>query len=148
VLTRLPAGAKVVLHLCYGDLAHTSLVRPTTLTPAVLFLNALANLLRHRGRERPAVHLPAAYGDQPPLTDDRFYQPLARLDTGYPLHAGVADHRDPDVSRTALRLFEAAAGRRAEAVSTACGLGREPLALATRAVEVCRSLTGTTPPKY
>ncbi|WP_125726804.1 hypothetical protein [Kibdelosporangium aridum] len=141
VLTRLPADASVVLHLCYGDLDHTSLVRPTSLKPAVLFLNALANLLRHRERERPAVHLPAAFGDQPPPVDTEYYQPLTRLDAGYPLYAGVADHRDPDVSRAALELFEAAAGRRTEAVSTACGLGREPLALATRAVAVCRTLT-------
>jgi methionine synthase II (cobalamin-independent) len=141
VLTRLPADAKVVLHLCYGDLAHISLVRPTSLKPAVLFLNSLAPLLR---RGRPAVHIPAAFGDQPPPTDDRFYEPLTRLDAEYPLYAGVVDHRDPDVSRTALSLFEAASGRPAEAVSTACGLGREPLAMATRAVAVCRTLTAAT----
>lgn len=140
VLTRLPAGAEVVVHLCYGDLDHLALVRPDSLMPAVLFLNALANLLRRAGRERPAVHLPAAFGDQPPPVGRGFYQPLTRLDAGYPLYAGVADHRDPDVSRVALGLFEAAAGRHAEAVSTACGLGREPLALATDAIAVCHAL--------
>ena len=144
VVSRLPADAQVVLHLCYGDLAHASLVRPTSLEPAVLFLNALANLLRHR--ERLAVHIPAAFGDHPPPTDGGFYRPLTRLDAGYPLYAGVADHRDPDLSRTALKLFETASGRHAEAVSTACGLGRAPLPLATSALAVCRALTNTTHP--
>lgn len=110
------------------------------LKPAVLFLNALASLLRRRKRELPVAHIPAAFGDQPPPVDVAFYQPLTQLDAGYRLYAGVADHRDPDVSRIALRLFETTSGRRAEAVSTACGMGREPLKLATSAVSVCRTL--------
>jgi hypothetical protein len=92
------------------------------------------------------VHLPAAFGDQPPPVDDEFYQPLTRLDTGYRLYAGVADHRDPDVSRIALRLFETASGRRAAAVGTACGTGREPLELAASAVAVCHALADLTYP--
>ncbi len=145
-LTRLPADAKVVLHLCYGDLGHISMVRPDSLKPAVLFLNALAPLLRRRKRELPAVHIPAAFGDQPPPVDVTFYRPLTRLDTGYQLYAGVADHRDPDVSQIALRLFETTSGRRAAAVGTACGMGREPLDLATSAVTVCRTLADVTHP--
>ncbi|HEX6355824.1 hypothetical protein [Actinophytocola sp.] len=139
-LTRFPDDARVVLHLCYGDLGHRSMVRPDSLKPAVLFLNILASQLRRRNRELPNVHLPAAFGDQPPPVDDEFYQPLTRLDNGYRLYAGVADHRDPDVSSTALRLFEKAARRRAVAVGTACGFGREPVELANNAITVCRTL--------
>lgn len=145
-LSRLPRGAKIVLHLCYGDLGHVSLVRPDSLRPAVQFLNALAPLLRRRRRELPAVHVPAAFGDQPPPVDFAYYQPLTRLDTDYKLYAGVADHNDPEVSRVALRLFEKTSGRPAAAVSTACGLGREPLELASSAVSVCRMLADVTYP--
>lgn len=146
VLTAVPPGAAMVLHLCYGDLAHTSLVRPGSLEPAVTFLNALARRLRRTGRDLPAAHVPAAFGDQKPPLDPAFYRPLARLDPGYRLYAGVADHEDAEVSRAALDRFETAAGRRAEAVATACGMGREPLALAETAVAVCRSLAGAATP--
>lgn len=146
VLRRFPSGAAVVLHLCYGDMGHQALVRPDSFAPAVVFLNALAVRLRKAGAALPIVHLPAAYGDQEPPTDPVFYRPLTRLDPAYRLYAGIADHRNADVSRMALRLFERAAGRRAEAVSTACGMGREPLELGTRALEVCRTLAAADGP--
>jgi hypothetical protein len=35
------------------------------------------------------------FGDQPPPVDGGFHQPLTRLDTGYPLYAGVPTTATP-----------------------------------------------------
>ncbi|NIH77639.1 hypothetical protein [Amycolatopsis viridis] len=139
LLAGFPQDAEVVLHLCYGDLAHRSLVTPDSFGPAVLFLNALAAKL---GRRLPKVHLPAAFGDHPPSTDEAFYRPLRQLRPGYELYAGVAHHDGGTESREALRLFEDAFGRQATAVSTACGLGRHTAEQAEGAIQDCRDLAG------
>ncbi|WP_367123550.1 hypothetical protein [Streptomyces phytohabitans] len=145
VLAQIPAGA-AVLHLCYGALARTELIAPHDTRPVVLFLNALAERLRRRGAELPPVHVPFAYGTRPPPVDEAYYAPLARLDPGWRLIAGVADERDAEASRTALALVERSAVRRAEGVATACGLGRHDTAAAARALALTAELASSPDP--
>ncbi|AXK31910.1 hypothetical protein DVA86_03885 [Streptomyces armeniacus] len=141
-LAMIPPGA-AVLHLCYGGLGRTELIAPSSTRPAVLFLNALAGRLRRQGGALPPVHIPFAYGAQPPPGEERHYAPLARLDSGWRLIAGVADENAPEASRTALELVERYTGRQAEAVATACGLGRHSVTAAAEALALLAELAGS-----
>ncbi|MBB5916090.1 hypothetical protein BJY24_005002 [Nocardia transvalensis] len=117
------AGLETVLHLCYGDYQHASLLAPTSLAPATRLLNAVAARLPERRIPLPAVHIPCGYGAEPaPLTDE-FYRPLNALDPRWQPIAGVVSP-DIDHSAQALALFENALGRPAHGVATACGFGR------------------------
>lgn len=117
-------GGESLLHLCFGDYQHTQLLSPRDLTPAVALLNAVAQRLQAAGAPLPAAHIPCAYGSSPAPTSPRFYQPLANLEPGWPLIAGVAAPGAEAASTTALQLFEDFSGREAFAVATACGFGR------------------------
>lgn len=121
---RLPQDVRLVLHLCYGNLNDRELVAPRDLAGVEVFLNALHDRLRTQGRQIPPVHIPAAYGSQPPPVRPQFYDALRAVHSDWPLVAGVVDENKPEDSRQALALFEAAAGRTSHAVATACGLGR------------------------
>lgn len=126
----------VWLHLCYGDLGDKAVIEPKTVRPAVLFLNELARLVK----VLPPVHLPIAFGDQPPPTDPAFYEPLEGLDRAWKLVAGVVDENDPAASERALELLEAASGRTTLAVATACGLGRHSAEDAIAAIALMKEL--------
>lgn len=136
LLARFPKRAGVILHLCYGDYNHRAVFTPKSLEPAVTFLNRLAARLRERGVAFPPAHIPAAYGEQPPSQDPGFYQPLHKLDADWQIIPGVVAAGEEPGSLTALRLFEAAAGREAVAVACACGLGRVSVDTAEQATEV------------
>lgn len=123
-VNELPRTANLILHLCYGDLRHKAAVEPTSLEPAVLYLNALAPMLRSIGRDLPPVHIPAAYGDRPPPADVMFYEPLRHLAPAWNLIAGVIDENSTRASAKGLIMFEGCAQRPSLAVATACGLGR------------------------
>lgn len=145
VLTSAPATAKFVLHLCHGDLGNVALVTPHDLGDAVLYLNDLARRLRRAGRPLPAVHIPAAHGDQPPSTDPAYYHPLHALDSGYALVAGITAEHHSDAAARALALFEAAAGRTC-AVATSCGLGRHTAQDAIDAIDLMGALAAAPVP--
>jgi hypothetical protein len=145
LLARLPTDAGVILHLCYGDLANTAMFNPRDLGPAVDYLNLLATALRRRGRPLPPVHIPAAYGTNPAPRTEEFYRPLRRLDPEWNVIAGIAAAADPQGSADSLSLFEAAAGRQAYAVATACGLGRDTPDEAERAAQAMTTAAGATP---
>jgi hypothetical protein len=121
-----------VLHLCYGDLEHVPVFTPTDLRSAVVFLNALADLLAERGVPMPTVHLPIASGDSPPSTDPAFFDALCRLRPGVEIIAGVVAEDNPEETREALKLTVDALGRPVAGVAAACGYGRrtEPAAAA------------------
>lgn len=145
LLTRLPADAPMILHLCYGNLGNTELVAPRDLGPAVEYLNLLAPALRRRGRPLPPVHIPAAYGAHPSPRTEEFYRPLRRLDREWRVIAGIATATDPEGSAESLKLLEAAADREAYAVATACGLGRHTVEQAEKAIEAMAVAAGTDP---
>jgi hypothetical protein len=129
----------VELHLCSGDLGHKALTQGTP-AQMVLFLNRLGPLLDHAGIDRPAVHLPFAYGDQPAPTDAAYYTPLAELTGEWTIYAGVVDEHDAEASWKALHHVEQATGRTVAAVAPACGLGRRSVADAEDAIEGCVAL--------
>ncbi|MBF6205251.1 MULTISPECIES: hypothetical protein [Nocardia] len=117
-------GADTIVHLCYGDYQHKSLLSPRTLAPAVKLLNQTARLSSKQGTPLPPVHIPCAYGAEPAPLDPRFYAPLRKLDPAWRLIAGVVSPDSAENSAGALALFEKAAARTAYGVATACGLGR------------------------
>ncbi|WP_159846820.1 hypothetical protein [Nocardia sp. CY41] len=126
-------GAQTVLHLCYGDYQHKELLAPRNLAPAVELLNAVARNLRALGVPLPPAHIPCAYGAHPAPLDPSFYRPLRRLHPDWRVIAGVVSPAGARDSIRSLALFEAAAGRAAYAVATACGLGRCTVEEAERA---------------
>lgn len=138
VLAGYPRGQDVTyLHLCYGDLENHEVLAPRSTKPVVLFLNALSAELRRRDCPLPTVHVPLAYGAEPPPQEAAYYRPLAKLDARWEVAAGVVDETRPEESRTGLALFEEHAKRPARSVAAACGLGRHSVADARRAVELC-----------
>ncbi|MCT2590764.1 hypothetical protein LHJ74_12725 [Streptomyces sp. N2-109] len=141
VLALIPRES-AVLHLCYGGLGRAELIAPRSTRPAVIFLNALARRLRRQKRPLPPVHIPFAYGTRPPPTLAHPYAPLKDLDPKWRLIAGVADENDPGASHTALDLVEKHSGRQAEAVATACGLGRHSEPAARKALALLAELAG------
>ncbi|MEU2039056.1 hypothetical protein [Nocardia niwae] len=135
-------GAEVIVHLCYGDYQHKSLLSPRTLAPAVKLLGRTAGLLRERGTPLPPVHIPCAYGAEPAPQDPRFYAPLRKLDPEWNVIAGVVSPDSGEDSARALVLFEEAAGRAAYGVATACGLGRCTVDAARQAAANTVALAG------
>ncbi|WP_460699087.1 hypothetical protein [Nocardia thraciensis] len=117
------AGLESVLHLCYGDYQHTSLLAPRSLSPAVRLLNTVAARLPDRPELLPPVHIPCGFGAEPAPLDEHFYHPLRDLDPRWRPIAGVVSP-DADASTHALSLFENALGRPAHGVATPCGFGR------------------------
>ncbi|MEV5536216.1 hypothetical protein AB0L13_05110 [Saccharopolyspora shandongensis] len=143
VIVSAPSSARWTLHLCHGDLGHVSLFGPEDLGPAVLVINALAARLRVFGRRMPAVHIPMAHGDQPPLADTAAYAPLRGLVRGIEVIAGCVDERQPELSAQALSLAEAALGQRVAGVAAACGHGRRTPAEAVANLELAARLAGS-----
>ncbi|MEV5409765.1 hypothetical protein AB0K60_13120 [Thermopolyspora sp. NPDC052614] len=135
LLARMPRDTEMTLHLCYGDLGNKAMAPPRDLTPAVRYLNLLAARLHDRGLSLPPVHIPVAHGADPAPTAEPFYRPLRELHPRWRVIAGIAAAVDPASGARALALFEAAAGRPAYAVATACGLGRHTPEAADKAVE-------------
>lgn len=131
----------IVVHLCYGDYQHESLLSPRNLAPAVALLNRTGRLLAKEGGSAPVVHIPCAYGSHSAPLDSKFYAPLAKLGSEWKVIAGVASP-DRDTSVQALDLFEAATGRTAYGVAAACGFGRHSAEEAARAAEVVADLAG------
>ncbi|WP_067809219.1 hypothetical protein [Nocardia beijingensis] len=128
-------GAQTVLHLCYGDYQHKELLAPRSLAPAVRLLNTVARDLRARAVPLPPAHIPCAYGAHPAPLEPAFYRPLRKLDPDWRVIAGVVSPAGTQDSIRSLALFEAAAGRAAYGVATACGLGRCTVEEAERAAE-------------
>lgn len=116
-------GASAILHLCYGDYLHTSLLAPQSLAPAVTLLHHTRRLLHKTGTPLPPVHIPCAHGGEPAPLNPSFYQALRRLDSEWEVIAGVVSE-DLAGSAHALQLFEEALDHPVYGVASACGLGR------------------------
>lgn len=143
IITATPLSARWTLHLCYGDLRHRALFRPSGLRPAVQVINALAARLRTTGHPVPAVHIPMAHGDQPPPTSASAYVPLRDLARGLEVIAGCVDEGHPELSARALRHTEAALGQTVAGVGAACGHGRRTAEETRRNLELADQLAQT-----
>ncbi|MBF6302225.1 hypothetical protein IU459_32490 [Nocardia amamiensis] len=136
-------GADTIVHLCYGDYQHKSLLSPRSLASAVKLLNQTARLLSKQGTPLPPVHIPCAYGAEPAPLDPRFYAPLHKLDPDWRVIAGVVSPDSAEDSARALALFEKTAARTAYGVATACGLGRCSVDAAQNAVATTIAVADT-----
>ncbi|WP_433602215.1 hypothetical protein ACQPXH_11095 [Nocardia sp. CA-135953] len=135
-------GAETIVHLCYGDYQHESLLSPRSLAPAVTLLNRTARLLDRQGAPLPPVHIPCAYGAEPAPLEPRFYAPLRTLATDWRVIAGVVSTDSVENSDRARALFEDALGRHAFGIATACGLGRCTPEVARHAAEATVAVAG------
>ena len=126
-----PAGARFGIHLCLGDMNHRALARLTDVGPVVQLANAIARgwSAEHR---LDYIHAPFAGANLPPVLDDGWYSPLAKLSlpTGTRFVAGCI-HEDLSVSdqQKVIELIERGVGARVD-LATACGLGRRERAAA------------------
>ncbi|WP_158851786.1 hypothetical protein [Saccharothrix deserti] len=132
--------ARWVLHLCYGDLERTPVFTPTDLSPAVEFINALADLLPGRGIPMPTVHLPVASGKNAPPTNPAFFDALRYLRRGVEVIAGVVAEDHPEETREALQLTVDALGVPVAGVAAACGYGRRTEDAAAANLELAAQL--------
>ena len=118
-------GTRFGIHLCLGDMNHRALGKMTDATALVLLANAIVRAWP-QGRRLEFIHAPFAAADDPPVVDDDFYAPLARL--ALPGHvrfvAGFA-HEDQSLAdqRRIRSTIDQACGRTVD-ISTSCGLGR------------------------
>ncbi|WP_327100908.1 hypothetical protein OIE68_20175 [Nocardia vinacea] len=135
-------GADTIVHLCYGDYQHKSLLSPRSLAPAVTLLNRTARLLDRQGAPLPPVHVPCAYGAEPAPLEPRFYAPLRSLAPEWRVIAGVVSTDSVENSNRARALFEEALGRNAFGVATACGLGRCTPEVARHTAEATVAVAG------
>jgi hypothetical protein len=147
VLSAAP-DAQWVLHLCYGYLEHTPLVTPVDVEAAVLFLNALADVLAGLALAMPTVHLPIAHGDAAPSTDPVFYAALRRLRRGIDVIAGVVAEHHPQQTRDALGLIVDALGGPVAGVAAGCGLGRRTVADAAANMALAAELAREWSPEF
>ncbi|MGW1739051.1 hypothetical protein ACWCPQ_09595 [Nocardia sp. NPDC001965] len=131
-----------ILHLCYGDYQHESLLSPRNLAPAVALLNHTGRRLAQHGVPVPPVHIPCAYGSHPAPVEPEFYAPLRKLGPAWRVIAGVVSTDDPDRSARALSLFEKARETPAYGVAAACGFGRNTAEEAEQGAATIVSLVG------
>ena len=134
LLERLPAGARVGLHLCLGDLNNNTPAKLDVERMLVNFSNRL--LARWPARLKlEYVHFPLAEAARPPSTSAAIYAPLreVQLPPGARFIAGfVHEGLSKDEHRQILGAIEDARG---EPVDVACSCG-----LARRTPEVAREL--------
>lgn len=137
MIALLPEGVEVSIHLCRGDLQHTSWMRKiNSLRPLVLLSNAI---IAHwpNGRRCGGIHLPTAAGDVLPKQQDEasFFAPLGDLYSGktvgydfmprVPYILGnVHERASLEENAASLRLAAEAYGGTFAAISTPCGWGR------------------------
>ncbi len=141
---RAPQGARFGVHLCLGDLGHKALGKLRDATPLVRLTEAIARRWP-AGRPLEYVHAPLAAGEEPPVLDPAFYQPLnqLRLPLSTRFVAGfVHESRSIDELRQILAQVESQLGHSVD-VAAACGLARRGSEAATtvmrQTAELCES---------
>lgn len=115
---RVPAGADLLYHLCYGDSGHRHVVEPTDMGDMVEFANRVS---RQIARPIQLIHMPVPRN----RTDDAYFAPLGRLELRpeTELCLGLVHHTGGlDGART--RLAAAKRYARDFSIATECGFGR------------------------
>jgi hypothetical protein len=122
---RAPEGSRFGVHLCLGDLGHKALGKLPDAGPVAALGNAVVGKWP-AGRTLEYVHAPLAEGDQPPVTEEAFYRPLAglRLPADTRFVAGfVHESSSIEHAKKILGWVESHVGRTVD-VAASCGLGR------------------------
>ncbi|MFQ6399103.1 hypothetical protein ACLMAJ_37415 [Nocardia sp. KC 131] len=139
---RMPAGARVTIHLCRGDWEHTSWMKKINgYEPLVLLANAIVAQWPE-GRTLEGIHIPLAGADVPPLVDDPdIYRHLEQLTTDVPIYAGIV-HEKVDAERIVTALTQARQyySRPFGGLSTSCGMARMTEAEMDRALRLLAEL--------
>lgn len=137
-----PEGARFGVHLCLGDMNHRAYGRMKDVGPLVSLTRAIIAAWPH-GRPLEFVHAPFAAAEDPPVTDESFYAPLASLELPDETRfiAGFAhEEQSLDEQRRVLAVIEKLLGRPVD-ISSSCGLGRRDAEAARltleRTAELC-----------
>ena len=119
-----PAGADLLIHLCYGDAGHKHSIEPASIRWLVEFSNQLSAKTR---RPIQLIHMPVPRG----RGDDAYFEALKdlRLAPETTLALGLVHYTD-GVAGTRARMAVAQKYRQEFAIATECGFGRrEPATL-------------------
>ncbi|MGW4772920.1 hypothetical protein ACWEO2_33400 [Nocardia sp. NPDC004278] len=139
---RMPAGARVTIHLCRGDWEHTSWMKQINgYEPVVLLANAIVAEWPE-GRTLEGIHIPLAGADVLPLVDTPdMYRQLEQLTTDVPIYAGIV-HEQADAERIVTALTQARQyySRPFGGLSTSCGMARMTEAEMDRALRLLAEL--------
>jgi hypothetical protein len=136
-----PAGVRMGVHLCLGDMNHKALVGMKDMSPVVELANAIVRGWPS-GRDLEFIHAPFSGASQPPPLDPAYYAPLSKLRLAPQTRfiAGfVYEHQSLEEQTRLLEVIEDAAGRPVD-VSAACGLGRRSLQEAIASMQRARTL--------
>lgn len=117
---RVPAGAQLGYHFCYGDMGHRHSLEPPDTAVAVDMANRLSRELHRR---LDFLHFPVPRG----RNDDAYFQPLAGLNLKpeTDLYLGLVHYTD-GVAGTHDRIATAARHLNEFGIGTECGFGRRP----------------------
>jgi hypothetical protein len=115
---RVPAGAELLYHLCYGDSGHRHVVEPTDMSDMVEFANRVS---RQIARPIQLIHMPVPRN----RADDAYFAPLRRLELRpeTELCLGLVHYTD-GIDGARARLAAAKTYVRDFSIATECGFGR------------------------
>ena len=115
---RVPAGADLLYHLCYGDSGHRHVVEPTDMGDMVEFANRVSGQI---ARPIQLIHMPVPRN----RADDGYFAPLRRLELRpeTELCLGLVHYTD-GIAGAWARLAAAKKHVRDFSIATECGFGR------------------------
>jgi hypothetical protein len=115
---RVPPGADLLYHLCYGDSGHRHVVEPTDMGDMVEFANRVS---RQIARPVQLIHMPVPRN----RTDEAYFAPLRRLELRpeTELCLGLVHYTD-GIDGAQARLAAAKKYVRDFSIATECGFGR------------------------
>lgn len=115
---RVPAGADLLYHLCYGDSGHRHVVEPTDMGDMVEFANRVS---RRITRPIQLIHMPVPRN----RADDAYFAPLRRIELRpeTELCLGLVHYTD-GIDGAKARLAAAKRYVRNFSIATECGFGR------------------------
>lgn len=115
---RVPAGADLLYHLCYGDSGHRHVVEPTDMGDMVEFANRVSRRIK---RPVQLIHMPVPRN----RADDAYFAPLRRLELRpeTELCLGLVHYTD-GIDGARARLAGAKKYMRDFSIATECGFGR------------------------
>lgn len=125
LVKKMPARAKIGVHLCLGDLNNEALTRAKTLDKMVTFSNSLVAAWPQK-QSPMYIHYPLAEAADPPHQAAAYYAPLQniKLPPATDFMAGfIHEKLTPDQSRAILKAIEDARGQPV-GVACSCGMGR------------------------
>jgi len=131
-----PAGADLLIHLCYGDAGHRHSIEPASIRWLVEFANQLSAKTR---RAIQLIHMPVPRN----RADDAYFEALGelKLKPETTLALGLVHFTD-GVAGTRARMAVAEKYRKEFAIATECGFGRRDPATLPQLLEIHAAAAG------